>query len=61
MYKNTITACTLFIGFTLFILLALLSAYNDYNALWNKSNWSYVIKDFGTLPTIFSTSRYFRW
>ena len=30
-------------------------------ALWNKSNWSYVIKDFGTLPLIFSTSKYFRW
>ena len=25
----------------------------------NKSNGSYVIKDFGTLPTIFSTSKYF--
>ena len=25
---------------------------------WNKSNGSYVIKDFGALPTIFSTSKY---
>ena len=30
-------------------------------ALGNKSNGSYVIKDFGTLPLIFSTSKYFRW
>ena len=30
------------------------------SALWNKSNWSYVIKDFGTLPLIFSTSKYSR-
>ena len=30
------------------------------NALWNKSNGSYDIKDFGTLPLIFSTSKYFR-
>ena len=29
-------------------------------ALWNKSNGSYDIKDFGTLPLIFSTSKYFR-
>ena len=33
--------------------------YKD-NALWNKSNGSYDIKDFGTLPLIFSTSKYFR-
>ena len=31
------------------------------NALWNKSNGSYDIKEFGTLPLIFSTSKYFRW
>ena len=31
------------------------------NALWNKSNGSYDIKDFGPLPLIFSTSKYFRW
>ena len=31
------------------------------NALWNKSNGSYVNKDFGTLPLIFSTRKYFRW
>ena len=31
------------------------------NALWNKSNGSYEIKDFGPLPLIFSTSKYFRW
>ena len=30
-------------------------------ALWNKSNGSYDIKEFGTLPLIFSTSKYFRW
>ena len=30
-------------------------------ALWNKSNGSYDIKDFGSLPLIFSTSKYFRW
>ena len=30
-------------------------------ALWNKSNGSYDIKDFGPLPLIFSTSKYFRW
>ena len=29
-------------------------------ALCSKSNGSYVIKDFGTLPLIFSTSKYFR-
>ena len=53
---------TMFTRFTLFTLFALLtSAYNAYNALWNKSDGSYVIKDFGTLPTIFSTSQYFRW
>ena len=50
---------TRFTQFTLFTLLAQLSAYNAYNALWN--NGSYVIQDFGTLPTIFSTSKYFRW
>ena len=32
-----------------------------YNALWNKSNGSYVIKEFGTLPLILFTSWYFRW
>ena len=31
------------------------------NALCHKSNWGYVIKDFETLPLIFSTSKYFRW
>ena len=31
------------------------------SALWNKSNGSYDIKEFGTLPLIFSTSKYFRW
>ena len=30
------------------------------NALCSKSNGSYVIKDFGTLSLIFSTSKYFR-
>ena len=30
-------------------------------ALCHKSNWGYVIKDFETLPLIFSTSKYFRW
>ena len=30
-------------------------------ALCIKSNWSYVLKDFGTLPLIFSTSKYSRW
>ena len=34
---------------------------DDNNALWNKSNGSYDIKDFGPLPLIFSTSKYFRW
>ena len=33
---------------------------NAINALWNKSNGSYDIKDFGTLPLIFSPSKYFR-
>ena len=32
-----------------------------HSALWNKSNGSYDIKEFGTLPLIFSTSKYFRW
>ena len=31
------------------------------NALWNKSNGSFDIKEFGPLPLIFSTSKYFRW
>ena len=31
------------------------------NALWNKGSGSYVIKDYGTLPLIFSTFIYFRW
>ena len=31
------------------------------NALCNKRNGSYVVKDFGTLPLIFSRSKYFRW
>ena len=35
------------------------SSWTD-NALWNKSNGSYVNKDFGTLPLIFSTSKYSR-
>ena len=35
--------------------------WNYHNALWNKSNGSYDIKEFGTLPLIFSTSKYFRW
>ena len=30
-------------------------------ALWNKSNGSYDIKDFGTLLLIFATTKYFRW
>ena len=34
---------------------------DDHNALWSKSNGSYDIKEFGTLPLIFSTSKYFRW
>ena len=34
---------------------------DSFIALWNKSNGSYDIKEFGTLPLIFSTSKYFRW
>ena len=36
-------------------------ACSDYHiSLCHKGNGSYVIKDFGTLPLIFSTSKYFR-
>ena len=42
------------------LLLLNISNKPTHNALCSKSNGSYDIKDFGTLPLIFSTSKYFR-
>ena len=46
---------------TLWWCIANVSLMIEINALWKDSNGSYVIKDFKTLPLIFSISKFFRW